>query len=291
VNDIGVSADANRYSAADGAAPEVASDAERVDIAQQVAEDIVANGGAAVANRADVSDPDGARSIVESALNAFGRIDIVINNAGVVITNPLPQLTDADLAVTHAVHVLGSVNVTRAAWPHLRAQHYGRIVTISSVEGGLIGSAGFEAYASAKGALIGLTKQLALLGRSHGITANAVLPGGRTRASQRSGRQRSDGVDRSAAAVAPPVAWLSHAECAVSGELFAVSAASVRRVFQSIAAGHRSTDGGPLSVDDIAAAWSTIQERAQPVVPVDLPEFEQLWDGARHAVSMGRTTP
>jgi NAD(P)-dependent dehydrogenase (short-subunit alcohol dehydrogenase family) len=265
VNDIGVSADTDRYDPDrnDGAVPaDVAADAARRDVAQDVVDEIVATGGRAVANTADISDPAQAATIVGDAMASFGRIDIVVNNAGVVITHPLAELSDDDLRLTHAVHVRGAVNILRAALPRLREQGYGRVVNIASVEGGVIGSPGFEAYAAAKGALIGLTRHL---GDSADVLVNAVLPGGRTRAAMRSGRRRDDGVDRSAATVAPPVAWLCHEDCDVTGRLFAVSAASVRQITTKVAAGYHGSD--PLSVEDIAAHWAEITARtdAQPV--------------------------
>ena len=275
VNDIGVSADVDRYDADGGVPAEVSADAGRRDVAQEVVDAIVTAGGRAVANPADISDPAQARTIVDDAVAAFGRIDIVVNNAGVVITQPLAALSTADLQVTHAVHVLGALNILRAALPHMQRQGYGRVVNIASVEGGVIGSPGFEAYAAAKGALIGLTRHL---GGSADIRVNAVLPGGRTRAAMRSGRKRNDGVERSAAAVAPPVAWLCHEACEVSGRLFAVSAASVRQITTRVAAGYRDPSGAPLSVEDIAAHWGEITERTEPWTPEDFADFLDRWD-------------
>jgi NAD(P)-dependent dehydrogenase (short-subunit alcohol dehydrogenase family) len=288
VNDIGVSADAGRYAAADGVPADVAADAARSDVAAQVAAEIVADGGSAIANDADVSDPAGAATIVGDALRAFGRIDIVVNNAGVVIALPLDQLSAADLAVTHAVHVLGSINVARAAWPHFVHQNYGRMVNIASVEGGLIGSPGFEVYAAAKGGLMGLTRNLAAAGAYSGIRVNAVLPGGRTRASQRSGRRRDDGIDRNAAVVAPPVAWLCHSDCEVSGQAFAVSAASMRLVFSSVAAGYRASAGADLTAEEICDNGPRLCAREPAGEPGDLAEFLALWDGEANALGRGR---
>jgi NAD(P)-dependent dehydrogenase (short-subunit alcohol dehydrogenase family) len=267
VNDIGVSADMDRY---DGAA-----DASRRDVAQEVVDEIVAAGGRAVANTADISDPALARTIVDDAVTHFGRIDIVVNNAGVVITHPLVELSDRDLELTHAVHVRGAVSVLRAALPRMHDQGYGRIVNIASVEGGVIGSPEFEVYAAAKGSLMGLTRHL---GGSPDVLVNAVLPGGRTRAALRSGRKRNDGVVRSAEAVAPPVAWLCHEDCAVSGKLFAVSAASVRQITTRVARGHRSPDGAALSVEDIAANWGAITARTNAETPRSFAEFRARWN-------------
>jgi NAD(P)-dependent dehydrogenase (short-subunit alcohol dehydrogenase family) len=278
VNDIGVSADSDRYLASDRVSTEMAADARRRNAARSVVDEITAAGGRAVANTADISDPAQARSIVHDALRAFGRVDIVINNAGVVITHPFGELSAEDLRLTHAVHVMGAVNILRAAIPPMRQQGYGRVVNIASVEGGLIGSPDFEAYAAAKGALIGLTRHVARIGAPVGIQANAVLPGGRTRAAARSGRKRDDGVDRSAASVAPPVAWLCHENCAVTGRLFAVSASSVRQVYSAVSAGYRGPAGTSLGVDEISSGWFRITDRTGAQTISGLDELLVNWN-------------
>ena len=128
--------------------------------AAAVVAEIVAAGGDAVANVASVADEAGAASIVADAIEHFGRIDIVVNNAGNLDAGGLPELT-ADAVARHLdVHVLGSLNVTRAAWPHLVEQGYGRIVLTASV--GFFGSAHLLAYSTAKGATVSLARSLAL---------------------------------------------------------------------------------------------------------------------------------
>lgn len=276
INDIGISADANRYSDLAGDTRDIQADAARYDVAEQVAEEIRATGGLAVANTADISDPAAAATIAPDAIAHFGRLDILINNAGVVITNPFSELTEGDMATTFNVHVKGAFNVIRASWPYLGAQGNGRIVNIGSVEGGLIGSPGFEVYAAAKGGLVAMTKVLSRMGDPVGVRANCVLPGGRTRASLRSGRNRKDSVDRRPALVAPPVAWLSHEDCDVSGAVFAVSVGSMRLVFNSIGAGYRSGSGEP-SVDELADHWDEICQREPYTAPREVAELDAQW--------------
>jgi NAD(P)-dependent dehydrogenase (short-subunit alcohol dehydrogenase family) len=276
INDIGVSADANRYSNLASAARDIQADAARYDVAEQVAEEIRATGGRAVANTADISDPAEAATIAAAAMAHFGRLDILINNAGVVITNPFSELTEGDMTTTFNVHVKGAFNVVNAAWPYLEAQGYGRIVNIGSVEGGLIGSSGFEVYAAAKGGLVAMTKILSRMGDQVGVRANCVLPGGRTRASLRSGRNRKDSIDRRPALVAPPVAWLSHEDCDVSGAVFAASVGSMRFVFSSIGAGYRSASAEP-SVDELADHWDEICQRSPYTAPREAAELDAQW--------------
>lgn len=283
VNDIGVSGDANRYAPVEGVPADISADAIRADVAQQVVDQIIAGGGAAVANTADISDPLQAKTIVDDAIGAFGRIDVVINNAGVVITHPFPDLSTEDLRLTHAVHVLGATSILRAAIPHMQRQGYGRVVNISSVEGGLIGTPHFEAYAAAKGALIGLTRNLARRHGQFGIQINAVLPSGLTRAALRSGHQRTDGIDRSTTTVAPPVAWLCHEDCDVTGRLIAVSASSVRQVYNTVDAGYRTASS--LSVEDIGAHWGEITARGGPRRVEGPDDFRALWASTQDGVT------
>jgi NAD(P)-dependent dehydrogenase (short-subunit alcohol dehydrogenase family) len=279
VNDIGVSADANRYSALPGDARSIQSDAVRYDVADQVAKEIRAAGGRAVANTADISDPAAAGTIAADAIGHFGRLDIVINNAGVVITNPFAELTEGDMTTTFNVHVKGAFNVVKAAWPYLGAQGYGRIVNIGSVEGGLIGSPGFEVYAAAKGGLVAMTKGLSRMGGPVGVRANCVLPGGQTRASLRSGRNRKDSVDRRPVLVAPPVAWLSHDDCDVSGAVFAASLGSMRLVFNSVGTGYRFASGQPR-IDELADHWDEICRREPGNALRQVAEPDTQWLGA-----------
>jgi NAD(P)-dependent dehydrogenase (short-subunit alcohol dehydrogenase family) len=157
--------------------------ADDADVAGEVAASIVDSGGQAVAERSDISTFEGAQTAVDRALDAFGGLDIVVNNAGILVTDGITELSQEDLEHCLAVHVVGTAGVARAAFPHLRAQHYGRIVnTLSEAALGTGYGAGV-AYAAAKAAIWGLTMALADEGAPHGITVNAVSPGAHTRMS------------------------------------------------------------------------------------------------------------
>jgi NAD(P)-dependent dehydrogenase (short-subunit alcohol dehydrogenase family) len=142
--------------------------------------DIQAAGGEAVVNRDSVAEFDGARGIVQTAIDAFGRVDIVVNNAGIVRDKTLLKMEESDFDSVIAVHLKGTFSVTRHAAEHFRAQEYGRIINITS-SAGLRGNFGQTNYGAAKAGIMGMTFIWSMeLGR-YGITCNAVAPAGATR--------------------------------------------------------------------------------------------------------------
>ena len=200
--------------------------------ADEVVAEIAAAGGKAVANTASVADEAGARSIVATAIAHFGRVDAVINNAGIYAGGAIDAF-DAEVFRRHLeVHVLGSALVLKAAWPHLVASR-GRVVNTMSAS--IFGMSEYTAYISAKGGILGLTRALAVEARPAGIKVNCVAPSAATRMMFDS----MPGISDEAAAhfrsimppdaIAPVAAYLAHADCAVSGECFAVGGGRVTR--------------------------------------------------------------
>jgi NAD(P)-dependent dehydrogenase (short-subunit alcohol dehydrogenase family) len=222
--------------------------------AQQVVDEITGAGDVAVADAHSVADPDGAAAAVATALSHFGRIDAVINNAGIVRAGGFQRLTPEDIEALLEVHLIGSLLVTRAAWPHLRAQGYGRVVfTSSSI--GLLGTTGQAAYGGAKGALVGLTRMLAAQGPRHGIAVNAVAPMAVTRLNEEvmTNMFGSAAPRLSPDAVAPVTAYLVHRDCTLNGEV--VSAAGGRVARFALGSGTPVAGlGTPESVRDALAA-------------------------------------
>ena len=150
------------------------------DRAAGVAAEIIGQGGIAVSNNFSVADPDEAKAMVQQAIDEFGRIDIVINNAGILRNRTFKNTTTDDFRLIVEVHLLGSAYVTHAAWPFMYEQNYGRIILTSSVSG-IFGQFGQSAYGAAKMGMLGLMNVLALEGRSHGIKINCLSPGAETR--------------------------------------------------------------------------------------------------------------
>jgi NAD(P)-dependent dehydrogenase (short-subunit alcohol dehydrogenase family) len=238
--------------------------------ARSVADGIVAAGGIAIGDGNDVSTEDGATAIVRTALDEFGRIDIVVNNAGIIRWGDLPDADLASLQTTLDVHLIGSFNVTRAAWPHMVEQQYGRVVMTTST--GMFGLRGNLAYAAAKAGVVGLMRNMKLSGRRHGILVNSVAPVAATRMGGADDSDPDAVVDAGMAPelVAPLVAYLCHEDCPVSGEIYAAGGGRFSRIFIAATEGYVGADGDVPTAEDVAANWSTIDDEANYYVPADL---------------------
>jgi NAD(P)-dependent dehydrogenase (short-subunit alcohol dehydrogenase family) len=190
--------------------------------AETAAASIVSAGGEAIADTNSVATTAGARALVDAALAAFGRVDIVINNAGILRDKSLRKLAAEDFDAVIAVHLKGSFNVTQAAFGPMVEQAYGRIVNTTS-PAGLYGNFGQANYSSAKAGLVGLTRTAAIEGARAGIKVNAVSPGAYTRMTETLLDQLFEGLGSEVlgpAKVSPLVAWLVHEDCPVTGEVF-----------------------------------------------------------------------
>jgi NAD(P)-dependent dehydrogenase (short-subunit alcohol dehydrogenase family) len=234
---------------------------------------IVAAGGAAIADTSDVATAEGARTLIGAAIDQFGRLDILVNNAGIIRWGGFPDADQDNLARHLAVHVAGSFNTARAAWPHMVGQGYGRIVMTTST--GLFGLPANLSYATAKGAVIGLTRSLTTAGAAHGIKVNLIAPAAYTRMAGRpvSEDGAKDGGDASPPMspdlVAPMVAFLAHDACPVSGEIYAAGAGRFARIFIASTEGYVAATPKP-TVEDVAHNWATINDESGYYVPADL---------------------
>jgi NAD(P)-dependent dehydrogenase (short-subunit alcohol dehydrogenase family) len=236
--------------------------------ASSVAAEIVDAGGTAIADGGDVATEEGARALVESAVERFGRVDALVNNAGIIRWAGFPR-ADADNLARHlAVHVAGSFHTTRAAWPHMVEQRYGRIVMTTSA--GLFGLPENVSYATAKGAVVGLSRSLATAGAAHGITVNLIAPAAFTRMAGRPGNPPR--AEMAPDLVAPMAAFLAHEACPVSGEIYAAGAGRFARVFVASTPGYLHTAPAP-TVEDVARNWAAINDEEGYVVPADLHEW------------------
>lgn len=222
VNDLGV---AITDTGDGGVAPES-------DPADDVVAEIRAAGGEAIANHDSVATVDGAEAMVASALDAFGRLDICVNNAGQVRMRPFADFADEHIATVVSTQLLGTVQVARAAWRAMEAAGGGRIVNVSSgaAYGGVERS---TVYSMAKAGVIGLTIAMAAEGAPHGIAVNVIAPYAKTRLGTGFGAVPwSEDLAEwlHPRLVAPLVAWLAHPSCGVSGQCFAVGGGHIARV-------------------------------------------------------------
>jgi NAD(P)-dependent dehydrogenase (short-subunit alcohol dehydrogenase family) len=229
--------------------------------------EIVGAGGTAIADGHDVSTVTGAQALVETAVAQFGRLDILINNAGIVRWGGFPEADAENLARHLAVHVGGSFNTTRAAWPHMVEQGYGRIVMTTST--GMFGLPANLSYATAKAAVIGLTRSLTTAGRAHGITVNLIAPAALTRMAGQPRGADDGSPEMSPDLVAPMVAFLAHEACPVSGEIYTAGAGRFARLFIASTPGYVQVAPAP-TVETVAEHWATINDETGYDVPTDL---------------------
>jgi NAD(P)-dependent dehydrogenase (short-subunit alcohol dehydrogenase family) len=240
-------------------------------VAQRVVDEIRSTGGQAVANGESVEQ--GAR-IVEAALDCYGRVDVIINNAGMLRDAAFHKMSEADWELIQRVHVNGAFQVTRAAWPRLRAQGYGRIVMTSSAAG-IHGNFGQANYATAKLGLFGLTQTLAIEGGKHEIRVNAIAPVAASRLTQTL-LPASVLVALTPQKVTPLVLLLGSQSCPGTGELFEVGGGSIARLRWERSRSVTLGSDQECSPERVLERWRTLQSFAgtdHPVSVADSFEF------------------
>ncbi|MHA6758273.1 SDR family NAD(P)-dependent oxidoreductase [Streptacidiphilus sp. PAMC 29251] len=197
------------------------------DPAGAVVAEITAAGGQAVANHDSVATPEGGAAMVAQTVEAFGRIDIVVNNAGILRDKSFGKLTAALVDPVIDVHLRGAFHVLIPAWQHMKEQGYGRIVNTSSGSG-LFGNFGQANYGAAKAGLVGLTRVLAVEGRKVGIRANVIAPAAFTRMTEELLGAKGDLL--SPESIAPVVAFLASRDCDLNGQILSVGGGHVAAV-------------------------------------------------------------
>lgn len=255
VNDLGKEMDGNGVS---------------VPVAQQVVDEIVAAGGRAVVDGNAVGTREGADAIVKTALDAFGKVTVLVNNAGIIRFAPLTEITEDHWRLMQQVTLDGTFHLCAAVWPHMVAQKFGRIVNVTS-NAGFAGNETLIAYGAAKLGVAGLTKCLAREALGTGIAVNAIAPMAVTRMNREvffGGKEsttddwqaeiREGGVPMGPPSIiAPTVVWLGHRDTTFNGEIFSTSSGKVARVAFVVGEGYFNPDH---TADDLAANADQIRD-------------------------------
>ncbi|MFA1546307.1 SDR family NAD(P)-dependent oxidoreductase [Actinomadura chokoriensis] len=231
--------------------------------AEGVVKEIAAAGGQAAACTESVATAEGGRAVIESALDHYGRIDVLVHNAGIHRPAPLAEMTYEDFEAVLDVHLRGAFHVVRPAFPLMCEAGYGRVVLTSSI-GGLYGNHKVANYAAAKAGVIGLSHVVALEGAAAGVKCNVIVPGARTR--------MAEGIDTSAyppmdpELAAPAVGWLAHESCSITGEMLVSIAGRVARAFIAETPGvHRPS----WTIEQVGEQLGAVRDTGDPwILPI-----------------------
>jgi NAD(P)-dependent dehydrogenase (short-subunit alcohol dehydrogenase family) len=253
--------------------------------ADRVADEVRALGGQAIANYDSVVTAGGAESIANAALDAFGRIDALINNAGNMRIAPLDESREEDFQSLLAVHLLGSYHATLAVWPRMKQQGYGRVVFTAS-SAGMFGNEGQGCYGAAKAGVFGLMNGFALEGESHGILCNAIMPNAFSRMTDSAQQSLDPAAAQRAAALVSQLqnsmqpefcaglaSYLASERCRSTHGAYSACAGRIGRVFVGVTDGWQGSRQSPASAEDIAANFEQICDLSPgvhiPLCPAD----------------------
>lgn len=246
-----------------------------------VVDEIRAAGGSAIANYDSVATDSGCRNLIATAVDGFGRIDALVHNAGILRNASISEMTDDLFFPVLETHLLAGFYLSRAAFPTMLGQEYGRFVYTSSAVGMWGRPGGASNYAISKAGLVGLCNAVALDGEGHNITANAVMPLARTRivSGGPDDHERNPDADAARTArdgddprgmpdwVTPIVLYLASEQCAVNRRYYSAGRGRYARVFIGVTSGWWAPDGAAPTLDDIADNLDTIEDRSEYDIP------------------------
>ncbi|KAK7590229.1 hypothetical protein V9T40_001842 [Parthenolecanium corni] len=238
-----------------------AGDGTSTKAADTVVQEIKAKGGIAAPDYNSVVDGE---KIVQTALDNFGRIDVVVNNAGILRDRSFARISNNDWDIIHDVHLKGAFKVTQAAWPHFRKQNYGRVIVTSS-NAGILGNFGQANYSAAKMGLVGLSNTLAIEGRKNNIHSNVIVPTAASRLTE--GILPPDLFNElKPELIAPVVVWLCHESCEENGSIIDSSAgyAAKVQIFRGSGTLLRQKITDSFTPEDVRDKWSKVTDMTNP---------------------------
>jgi NAD(P)-dependent dehydrogenase (short-subunit alcohol dehydrogenase family) len=251
-------------------------------VADEVVTEIHRAGGTAIASYHSVDTPEGGAAIVDTAVQAFGRLDAVVSNAGIFDTHPFDELAPDEWRRMIEVHLHGGFFVSQPAFKVMKQQRYGRFVFLAS-SAGLFGQPNSAHYAAAKAGLVGLTNVIAIEGAEHGILANTVLPFGYTRmVSETLGegeqpREVSEFLHAiDPGLVVPIVVFLASRACEVTHHNYSACAGRFARAFVGLGEGWLMPAGGAPTAEDIFDHWQQVSAPDPYIVPMSI--FDEVAD-------------
>ena len=233
--------------------------------AQQVVNEITEAGGAAVAEYSSVATPEGGEAIVQKALDEYGRIDILINNAGILRDKSFGKMEWSDLHAVLEVHLLGAFYVTKPAFAAMKEAGYGRIVMTSSASG-VLGNFGQSNYGAAKMGLVGFMNVLKLEGAKYDIKVNTIAPTAHTRMTTELLGPLAEMLQPEQ--VSPAVAYLASEDCQFTGEIWSVGGGAISRMFVGLTHGYFKK--GEMTIEDVEENVEAIRDEEGYLVPFSI---------------------
>jgi NAD(P)-dependent dehydrogenase (short-subunit alcohol dehydrogenase family) len=233
-------------------------------MADEVVKQITEAGGTAVSNHDSVSTPEGGEAIVKTALDNFGKVDVVINNAGILRDKTFAKLSSEDLGIVLDVHLKGGFFVSQPAFRNMKENSYGRFIFTASAAG-IFGNFGQTNYGAAKMGLVGLSNVLAVEGAKYNIKSNVIAPIARTRLTEQLLGGLAEALDPDC--VTPLVTYLASESCDLTHEIFSVGGGRFARIFVGLAPGWTAGKGARVSAEDVVAHLDEIRNEKGYIVP------------------------
>jgi NAD(P)-dependent dehydrogenase (short-subunit alcohol dehydrogenase family) len=242
-------------------------------MADQTVKEIVEAGGEAVANYDSVAAPEGGKAMVQTAIDHFGRIDIVINNAGILRDKTFIKLEPADLEAVVDVHLKGAFFVTQPAFAHMKEQGYGRVLFTAS-NAGILGNFGQTNYGAAKMGLVGLCNVLSLEGAKYNIKCNVIAPVARTRLTEQLLGPLAQTLDPEC--VTPLVSWLVSDQCDSTHSVYSVGGGRYARMFVGLTPGWFAGKGVKPTPEQVRDHIGQIRETSKYIIPESIADEMKL---------------